>query len=742
MIRLKDVSKFYYNKGVIATGFTKVSAEFKLGEFVIITGESGSGKSTLLNVLSGTDSYEEGEMYINGEETSHYTEIEFEDYRKKYIGNIFQNFNLVNSYNVYQNIELVLLINGYNKKEVKEKIDSILKEVDLYKFRKTKVSKLSGGQKQRVAIARALAKETPIIIADEPTGNLDSRSAASVLELLHRISKDKLVIIVTHNYVQVEKYATRRIKMHDGKIIEDKTFIKNDKKTAPTTSHYQNIKFLNKLRLGLRNTFNIIPKFLLIFLVYLFIALSLLAEYSSFQKAEYDSSRMGYNSYFQNTDDKRIVIQKTNKTYFSEEDYQNITSLNNIDYIVKDDLLLDSSIALTNDETHLYLHGVVKDINRFKDTLDIGRMPDADNEIIITGRKNDYYISNMSNEIINSDLKIQDNYIGTTSEDIYKIVGIKYTTENNGYGQYNFYASSKLLKVVKDISDLYFSSLEIKLSGKNYKTDNWNPYMQITANDKVPLGSAYISTDLQYNCSNFNCRNKTLTITNSNIYYELTRDVNVTKIYTKSSFTNLTGIKDYEMNNGRIYVNREDYNSLFNPNFFQSSVFVKDIKEIENTNLELEELGFKTLLIKDTLANYDDGGVQILRILQLIVTIILIVVMFFISYFIIKIILKSRNIYFTTIRILGASKKVSKQLLDIELLTIANLAYLIIIAFILLNHFQIVNLSYIKDLMTYISIRDYIIIYLILIIMSQLISSKFAKSLFKKSAMKTFNEVV
>ena len=122
MLKLKNVSKFYYNKGVIASGFTKVSVEFNIGEFVVITGESGSGKSTLLNVISGLDSYEEGEMYINGEETSHYGENEFEEYRKKYVSNIFQNFNLVNSYTVYQNVELVLLLNGFKRNEVKDKI--------------------------------------------------------------------------------------------------------------------------------------------------------------------------------------------------------------------------------------------------------------------------------------------------------------------------------------------------------------------------------------------------------------------------------------------------------------------------------------------------------------------------------------------------------------------------------------------------------------------------------------------
>ena len=168
----------------------------------MITGESGSGKSTLLNVISGLDSYEEGEMYIDGRETSHYLASDFEEYRKKYIGNIFQDFNLVNSYTVYQNIELILLINGYSRDEIRQRVPDIISKVGLGEYAKTKVSKLSGGQRQRVAIARALAKDTDIIVADEPTGNLDSVSAEGIVQILRDIAHDKLVIVVTHNFEQ------------------------------------------------------------------------------------------------------------------------------------------------------------------------------------------------------------------------------------------------------------------------------------------------------------------------------------------------------------------------------------------------------------------------------------------------------------------------------------------------------------------------------------------------------------
>ena len=331
---------------MVSSGFTKVSLKFNVGEFVAITGESGSGKSTLLNVISGLDSYEEGEMYIFGNETSHYTEKDYEIYRKKYIGNIFQNFNLVNSYTVYQNVELILLLNGMKKKEAKDKVIDILKKVDLFRYKNKKVSKLSGGQKQRVAIARALASDTPIILADEPTGNLDKKSSESVLKLLHEVSQDKLVIVVTHNYDQIEEYVTRKITMHDGRVLEDKKIKEYNKDIEIAKRQYSNIRPFNKLLLGIRNTFNIPIKFLLITFVYLFVVFALFFAYAAFSEADYDSDIFGNSYFFNNTSDKRIIIKKNDKTAFTDEDYEKINKLSNVDSIVKNDLLVDQSISV------------------------------------------------------------------------------------------------------------------------------------------------------------------------------------------------------------------------------------------------------------------------------------------------------------------------------------------------------------------------------------------------------------
>ena len=733
MLELKNVSKFYYSKGIIATGFSKVSLKFEPGEFVAITGESGSGKSTLLNVISGLDSYEEGEMYINGEETSHYTEKDYEVYRRKYIGNIFQNFNLVNSYTVYQNIELIMLINGKTKKEVKEIVLELIKKVDLYKYRNTKVSKLSGGQKQRVAIARALAQETPIILADEPTGNLDKRSSESVLKLLHEISKDKLVIVVTHNYDQIEEYTTRKIVMHDGRVMEDKK-IKNHKKVENIKiSNSKDIRPLSKLRLGVRNTFNIIPKFLLILSVYIFIVYAMFFAYSSFQYAAYEESLNGYNPFFLNNDAKRVVIKKKNNEAFTEEDYKKIESLDNVDRVMKNDLALDKSIYIGSD--YLGFSGNIlslKDINK----VDAGRMPKENNEIVMTIQKNDYY-ANMIDEIMSTDFELSDlssDRVDDTEK--LKIVGIIYINEYETY----FYVNDYLLDKLNTKANIEYSSVKYVFANEENTSYYGNTYGEIIPSNKVSRGKVVISDDNSYKCKNMKCKNYSFKINVNNLYYNDSYELKVSKTYTKKNFNNLTGY-DYEKYNGAIFMNDEEYKEMFNKNYYQSCIFMKDDKLSEQTMNELKDLDLTTLYVKDTL-NETSEIVRILNIVKVVSMTIMIIVLFFISYFIIRIVLKSRNIYYSTLRILGSSYNATKSILNIELVTISHIAYAIFLIFLLLVKYSVIESSYIKNLLDYVNIYQFILVYLIILLMSRMITNRYSRKLFTNTVMNTYREEV
>lgn len=744
MIKLKNVSKFYYSKGVIASGFSKVNVEFNIGEFVAITGESGSGKSTLLNVISGLDTYEEGEMYVDGKETSHYMEKDWEDYRRKYIGNIYQNFNLINSYTVYQNIELVLILNGLTKKEAKPKVLELIKKVNLEKFTKTKVSKLSGGQKQRVAIARALAKDVPVIIADEPTGNLDKRSAESIVKLLKELSKDKLVIIVTHNYEQISEYATRKITMHDGKILEDKK-IKEVKEGPSIENNYQNITFFNKIRLGIRNTFNVLPKFILLLIVYLFIVVSLMAEYSSFKKSEYENSKTGYNYIFQDLSEERIIINKKDKSPFTDEELDKISKMSNISNIMRNDVVTDRYFNLNSEDKSYVISGTPKGIKQLKGKLDYGRLPENDNEIVVEGPKDDYYLSRVKEAIMNKTYSIENEYSSGENNiaEKLKIVGIKYAKTTDDY-KYYLYFSDQLLNELQFQANQSYSTSIVKFLGKNHQSNFWNTRYKIVPNAWVSRGKAYISEDNKYSCPKENCINQPLTINVSNLYYQESLNLSVEKYYNIKNISRILSLpnykkEDFENYNGIIFINKDDYNNLYNKATYQVSVYVKDTRIIDET-LDALNKDYNTLAIKDVLVQQE--AVVIVRILKIIVTIILVVTLFFITYFVIKLILKSRNIYYTTIRMLGSSKKVARQLLVIELFVISNLAYFSFMGCLYLNKINIISYNLFNTINDFLIFKDYLLLYIILIILSFLTSEKYAAKIFKNSVMNSYREEV
>ena len=221
VLKLENVSKFYTSKTSVVMGLSSVNLSFKVGEFVAITGESGSGKSTLAHVLGGIIPYESGEMHIYGEPTSHYDASDWERYRRDLISFISQSYGVLVGNTVLENVETALRFGGMDKEQTRERALEILKEVDLYEFRFRKAGKLSSGQKQRLSIARALAKPSKILIADEPTGNLDAENSDKVIKLLHKASKDRLVIIITHEFSEVENYVTRRIILSDACVVTD-----------------------------------------------------------------------------------------------------------------------------------------------------------------------------------------------------------------------------------------------------------------------------------------------------------------------------------------------------------------------------------------------------------------------------------------------------------------------------------------------------------------------------------------
>lgn len=775
MIELKKASKFYSNKDTVSTGFSRIDLMLDIGEFVAITGESGSGKSTLLNVISGLDTYEEGEMYVAGKDTSAFQIEDYEAYRKKYIGNIFQDFNLVNSYTVYQNIELVMLISGKNKNECKKKIEDLIELVDLSEFKDSKVSKLSGGQKQRVAIARALAKDAPIIVADEPTGNLDSKSADIVIKTLKKVSKSKLVIIVTHNYEQVEEYVTRKITMHDGKIIEDRRLADQDRRVidqdevpliegrrSKRNLHVTNnedeiaqvppMSFGSQLNLGLRNTFNIFSKFMLLLIVYLFISTAVTNQYASTKASITDMDKIGFNQYFADLRRNRVVVTKKDGTYFTPEEVKKIEKNELVDHVVSNDVQLDTLGAIPTDEA--YINGPVRTYeDNEKINAKYGRLPENDNEVMIVAYKDGYQaraIKKSSKDMIGKEYYLDGVNEGEellTSK--VKIVGIAFSNRDKNASQDSFetgiiYVNSNTNKIITSKMLARQSDLLMDYNGKmqEIKALEGSDLLRPSAN--VSQGKAYIFESHAGYYKNGEALYKPLNITSNGLYETNSLNLTVGKVVNSENAKKALGIeKDYyEEASTHIYINEDDYYALYSNENYQVSAFAKNEEDVKALSDSLSKSGYKVLSIKDSLTNPDSIVYFVLKLLQLTVFMVEIIVLFFISYAVIRLIMKSRNTYYSTLRILGAKRNNASNIMKIELISMAMISYILNIVLVMLVNKDILKIPVLKNNLSYVSLIDFVILFAILIILSLLIARRYSRKMFGKSAMNAYREEI
>ena len=231
MLKLENIKKDYQTADLIVHALKGIDIEFRKNEFVAILGPSGCGKTTLLNIIGGLDKYTSGDLHINGISTKEFSDRDWDVYRNHRIGFVFQSYNLIPHQTVLENVELALTIAGIGKEERVRRAKEALDKVGLSDQYTKHPNELSGGQCQRVAIARALVNEPEILLADEPTGALDTKTSVQIMNLLKEIAKERLIIMVTHNPELAELYATRTVKLLDGNVVEDSnpyTSVKED----------------------------------------------------------------------------------------------------------------------------------------------------------------------------------------------------------------------------------------------------------------------------------------------------------------------------------------------------------------------------------------------------------------------------------------------------------------------------------------------------------------------------------
>ena len=754
MIKLKNVSKFYYSKGIIASGVTRINLDLDVGEFVVITGESGSGKSTLLNVISGLDTYEEGEMYIEGKETSHYTATDFEGYRQKYISSIFQSFNLVSSYTVYQNVALAMQIDGRPSAEIKAKVPAIIEKVGLSAYKNRKVSKLSGGQKQRVAIARALAKETKILVADEPTGNLDSASAAGIVDLLTGISKDKLVIVVTHNYDQFKDHATRVVKMHDGKIVED-TGVKKaadkpalqevlaEEETAQEAvqrdpkedrpERRKSVSYGTQVRLGLRNTFNLPAKFLLLLLVFLFVVSAVTSQYVSVKQAQDVVSETGWNSFFMHYDPSRIIVERQDRAAFTKADYEALENAPHVEKVIREDIMYDSTLWI--EDAAISFSGYPLTLGSLEEELTYGRLPKKDNEVVIAGVDDGWTFGENPEAIVGNSYSV---YLEDGTEISLKVVGlILRPMEDDEYSYEGdiFFTDKGIVEIRKG---MYASrgTTTMHINGQDVQLMVGEGGLVI--NDKVPEGYILIPTSYDPMFKKGYAAGNDVKLSVKTLYYEESLPLTIMGTYGEKTFKKKTGLKNLSEHDGEIYINEMDYRRLYEKGSYQASVFVDDTRNMEGMVDMLERGGYRVLVLKDHIYNFMDE--EVVNIITMPLAVIVCLAVFFIAYFVIRLILKSRGVYFATLRMLGMGRKPAKRIMRVELILVCLIAFAVFLLFIYLNYLGIIYREQLMNCLMYLTTRDYILLLLILLVMAVLIAGRFMRSIFKSSAMGAYRE--
>ena len=743
-LELKNIGKIYVQNGTVAVGIRGVNLSFDIGEFVAITGKSGAGKSTLLNVISGIDSYEEGELFIEGKETSHYLQKEWEEYRKKYISFIFQDYNIIDSYTVLQNVELSLM-HIDNPIERRQQAIEYITKVGLKDKIKSKGSKLSGGEKQRTVIARALAKNSKVIIADEPTGNLDSKSSKEIIELLSEISKNRLVIVVTHNFDDFEDYATRHIRVYDGAIESDEEIRPKDSDITPIEDIVEKDTKIENLKKGFRlgkTIFFSKPK-LAIFMIILML-LGTVALF--FTGANYSEGfDLFKKNYMFNNIDGRMIISRVDGKAITEEELNNLKVKYNLDSTLHYDYLLDNPNGLslqTKNYINIYFEYVY---NKTYGNNIIGRYPEKENEVFLylpISYKPDFG----SKELLINTIGISN----SNNSELFEIVGVKYYYDNTKEPEALFTKEGfDLITAIYYLS--YNSSTFCNLSARTNDYSIERTFNIITPTFDVPRGKAYVK-DVAY--EDFINKFKDSGTTSS---------LHITCTYSKNSYNDylyeIGGMNNYTFDfdygtsdigiysatttsYGGIYVNiydiRDIAQTVLKNEYKQASLFFKTNYERSNAVDKLKDDGYVAVE-----SNVDYSQQSLDSILSVIGNIFALfgffILVIFIAFFINLVSSRSLDAYrgeLGIMRSMGINVKVIKIGMYFRIIFSIIPAFLVVLA-VLLVFYLTPSLNYI---IVYLHWYQYVLITAGLLFLVFRVGKKQDKKLFNQSVKNAIRE--
>lgn len=740
MLRLENISKYYYSKNNIVCALNHINISFETNEFVAVTGESGSGKSTLLNVLSGLDTFEDGRLYIQDEEMTHFTIEQLEGYRNKYIGFVFQDYNIMESYTVFENVITALLLKSMTKESRIERAKELITLVGLEKQMHQKASTLSGGEKQRTVIARALAKDAPIIVCDEPTGNLDEASAIGILELLHTVAKDKCVIVVTHNFDQVKPYATRKIRLYDGDIIEDQMLSTEHSEREITVPDNNSVSMMNILKIAWFNLKNIPKKTFFMMIIVAFIIVAFMSAFA----VMLDSRNTVYQDstdYFDHVMKHRLIVTKDDKESFTEEELNAISDVDLVLDIVEQDHIFDltMSSAYFDEEyeaTEFDHYNVYPSVVLDDNDLIEGRLPLNNNEIVIgytdLYQINDYIAFSPRHMIKEVEGVVTDIFVK-------KIVGF-IQTPNSLDGVNNMYFSHEGLEDLEAVSNYKQSRVYLDIDGVRQYVLTSDIRFDDTLEDGVLQTYDMLFFDI---CRDFGYKEDVPDDFDAGLcpVYEYFIPYHIFSLSVVTRFENTPARSEIEIVSvpmeptlfGQgLYVSTNTFNEVFHDDAFQITAVVYDMYEAMQVKSNLEEMGYNVFYPAGILSEEDALDVLSERIQLTIAFVMTVVIVYFVGYFVLRTVTYSKQKDYIILRSIGATRKNIMWIMFFEISIITFISMIVVLSVLLIYG---TNEPVIADYLRYFSVSNMLFMILSILLLMSLMMRKINHHMFKQSVI-------
>ncbi len=723
MLKLINVSKYYRTDTSVTQALRRINLELSMGEFVVVTGESGSGKSTLLNVLSGLDTYEEGEMLVAGEETAHFSTEEWEHHRSQYIGFVFQHFNIIDSYTVYQNVLTALIIQGYDETARRERALELIRRVGLEPQRNQKASTLSGGQKQRVSIARALAKESPIIVADEPTGNLDKKTSESIVNLLHDVSKDKLVIVVSHSAEAFAHCATRRIRLFDGEIVENTVIKKPTHDIKATAEPTYRMGFKDLTLMAARNLWSMPKRLLLMLLVSTLIVLGMAVVYGTSLTADAIGFG-GTNPQFSNPNAHRLILARWDDEAFTSDDMDRFATRRRVQNVLAFDPVLDITLHQQDTQTYPVTFHPADAAGLRQSDLESGNLPQSPDEVVIASQ------GRFSGHRLGDTITIN---LGTPEQRWLN----EPRTDNAPFmpeitvtvvGFVESFSYPALMYVTDEfLATAYHQYPAIAPNVETAFTVNESTYqgqaLQYRLDDTLTDTEVRLPTDVATTMAQM------LDMDEADLVGH-TLVLGMQDAFVETTALSLTIVGVNEENNV-VALTDATFNALFVPRSKQITLTVYDALDAERLMSSFGE-DIHVMYPADYVPPWAAAATLIERILNVVLLGGFMVVLYFITYLTLKNIMQARTKDYVIFRSIGASKRSLYRITVLELAMVFFLASVVVFAFFILNRY---SLRWMNDFLRFYRLANYITLIIMLVALATLSGIRFNRRLFKDSVI-------